>query len=115
MKKNILSALFVGLGLVAVTITYAGEWNEKPVLCADEKETLEVIKEKKEVLLFVGQEYAKVWSEKGLHPIPAKIPLYFYVNKKKGTYTLAEYHPTYKSFCVIAYGENFQDFSGGFN
>mgnify|MGYP003311587217 CR=1 FL=1 len=72
-----------------------------------------VLKEKKQILLFAGQEYAKVRSEKGLHPIPAKIPIFFYVNKKQGTYTIAEYHPTYKSFCVIAYGENFQDFSNG--
>jgi len=113
MKRNTLFALFVGLGLVVVTTTYAGEWNEKPVLCADEEETLEVIKEKKEVLLFTGREFAKVRSSKGLSPIPAKIPLYFYVNKKTGTYTLAEYHPTYKSFCVIAFGEDFLDFSNG--
>tara|TARA_B100000902_G_scaffold398230_1_gene464304 strand:- start:9757 stop:10104 length:348 start_codon:yes stop_codon:yes gene_type:complete len=113
MKRNTLFALFVGLGLVVVTITSAGEWNEKPVLCADEKETLDVLKEKEQILLFTGQEYAKVRSEKGLHPIPAKIPLFFYANKKQGTYTIAEYHPTYKSYCVIAYGENLQDFSNG--
>ena len=101
--------------LLIFTYAFAGEWNEKPVLCADEEETYAVLKEKKQVLLFAGQEYAKVRSEKGLHPIPAKIPLFFYVNKKQGTYTIAEYHPTYKSFCVIAYGENLQDFSKGVN
>ena len=101
--------------MLTFTYLHAGEWGEKPVMCADEKETFDAIKDKKEKLLFIGQEYAKVYSQSGLSPIPAKIPLSFYVNKVTGTYTLIEYHPTYKSYCVIAYGKNFQDFSKGIN
>ena len=32
------------------TITHAGEWNEKPIMCANEIETFDTIKTKKEEL-----------------------------------------------------------------
>ena len=50
----------------------AGEWNEKPVMCADEKETFEAIYRKKEILIFTGLEYAKVRPEDGYKVIEAE-------------------------------------------
>ena len=33
-----------------------------------------------------------------------------HLNKKTGTFSVLEYHPSYKSFCVIAYGSEFEEF-----
>ena len=99
--------------LFVTSIVIAGEWNDKPVMCSKAEETFEAIKDKGEVLLFIGQEYSKVRNERGLSMIPAKIPLSFYANLESGTYSIVEYHPTYKSYCVIAYGVNLHDFRGG--
>ena len=49
-------------------------------------------------------------TETGLAKNPVSIPLRLYVNKKTGTFSVLEYHPSYKSFCVIAYGSEFEDF-----
>ena len=108
MKKIVIIVL--GILFVLEFILIAGEWNEKPVMCADRKETFAAIHEKKEVLLFSGLEYAKVRSETGYKIIPAKLPFWFYANKKTGTYTVIEYDPDYASYCVIAYGVNLQSF-----
>ena len=89
---------------------HAGEWNEKPVMCAGKKETFDALQEKKEVMLFSGLEYAKVRSETGYKVVPAKLPFWFYANTKTGTYTVIEYHPDYASYCVIAYGVHLQSF-----
>ena len=108
MKKIVIIVL--GILFVLEFILIAGEWNEKPVMCADREETFAAIHEKKEVMLFSGLEYAKVRSETGYKIIPAKLPFWFYANKKTGTCTVIEYHPDYASYCVIAYGVNLQSF-----
>ena len=100
-----------------ITLAYscrleAGEWNEKPVMCASEEETYKTITEKKEVLIFTGLEFAKVRSESGYKAKPATLPFRFYVNLETGTYTVIEYHPEYRSYCIIAYGVNLQTFGG---
>jgi len=104
--------------VVGITLAYscrleAGEWNEKPVMCADEEETFEAIYRKKEILIFTGLEYAKVRSEDGYKVIPAKLPFRLFANLETGTYTIVEYHPEYSSYCVISYGVNLQAFIGG--
>ena len=101
------------LGLAAVLMlsnARAGEWNEKPVMCAFEKEIEQVLELKGEKLFFVGKQLTKVRTETGLAKNPVSIPLRLYVNKKTGTFSVLEYHPSYKSFCVIAYGSEFEDF-----
>ncbi len=42
MKKLLLSLL-----LVVSSVVYAGEWNEKPIMCSDEVETFDAINSKK--------------------------------------------------------------------
>ena len=109
-KLIILSALFFGMFPLVLLIPLAGEWNEKPVMCAFEKETQEILDTKGEKLLFMGKGFSKVRTDTGLAKKPVTIPFRLYVNQKTGTFTIIEYHPSYKSFCVISYGVEFQDY-----
>ena len=95
------------------TITPAGEWNDKPIMCANEQETFRAIKEKKEDLIFKANQFTKVRNETGLAKRPVVVSIDMYVNPESGTFTIIEYHPTYESYCVISYGNNFQVFIGG--
>ena len=95
----VFSLFFMG----GYTTTHAGEWNEKPIMCANEVETFDAINTKKEALVF----------ETGLAKKPVGVAVDMYVNPETGTYTIIEFHPTYKSYCVISYGTKFQVFIGG--
>jgi len=101
---------FIGLSLAYSCRLEAGEWNEKPVMCVYEKEIEKVLKLKGETLFFAGKQLTKVRTETGLAKKPVNTPFRLYVNKETGTFTVLEYHPSYKTFCVIAYGLEFQDF-----
>ena len=82
-------------------------------MCADETETFQAIKTKKEELVFKATQFTKVRTDSGLARKPVGVAIDMYVNPETGTYTIVEFHPTYKSFCVISYGINFQVFLGG--
>jgi len=112
-KKEII--IFIIAALVGLTLAYscrleAGEWNDKPIMCVFEKEIKKVLELKGEKLLFGGKQLTKVRTETGLAKKPVSIPFRLYVNKETGTFTVLEYHPSYETFCVIAYGLEFQDF-----
>ena len=112
-KKEII--IFIIAALVGLILAYscrleAGQWNEKPVMCVFEKEIEKVLKLKGETLLFAGKQLTKVRTETGLAKKPVTLPFRLYVNKETGTFTVVEHHPEYKTYCVIAYGVNFQDF-----
>jgi len=96
-----------------IGISLAGEWNDKPIICADEQETFRAIRDKKEDLIFKANQFTKVRNETGLAKKPVVVSIDMYVNPESGTYTIIEYHPTYESYCVISYGNNFQVFIGG--
>ena len=111
---------YIMIGCLVVTIlmfftgvTEAGEWNEKPIMCANEVETFDAIKTKKEELIFKALQFTKVRTDVGLAKKPVGVAVDMYVNPETGTYTLVEFHPTYESYCVISYGANFQVFIGG--
>tara|TARA_B100001123_G_scaffold189244_1_gene216095 strand:- start:470 stop:832 length:363 start_codon:yes stop_codon:yes gene_type:complete len=106
-------ALIIGLFLAYSCRLEAGEWNEKPIMCANEVETFQAIHTKKEELVFKATQFTKVRTETGLARKPVGVALDMYVNPETGTYTIIEFHPTYKSYCVISYGTNFQVFIGG--
>ena len=91
----------------------AGEWNEKPIMCANEIETFDAINSKKEELVFKAVQFTKVRTETGLARKPVGVAVDMYVNPETGTYTIIEFHPTYESYCVISYGTKFQVFLGG--
>ena len=91
----------------------AGEWNDKPIMCANEIETFDAINTKKEELIFKALQLTKVRTDVGLAKRPVGVAVDMYVNPETGTYTIIEFHPTYESYCVISYGTNFQVFIGG--
>ena len=99
--------------MVGYTTIRAGEWNEKPIMCANEKETFDAIKTKNEELIFKATQLTKVRTDTGLARKPVSVSVDMYVNAATGTYTLVEFHPTYESYCVVSYGTNFQVFLGG--
>ena len=103
-------ALIMGLFLAYTCRLEAGEWNDKPVMCVFEKEIEKVLELKGEKLIFVGKQLTKVRTETGLAKKPVTTPFRLYVNKETGTFTVLEYHPSYETFCVIAYGLEFQDY-----
>ena len=110
--------VFILAALVGLVLAYscrleAGEWNEKPVMCADEKETNELLNQKKEKILFIGKGFSKVRTETGLAKKPATLPFRFYANLETGTFTILEFHPEYNTYCVISYGVDLQDFAMG--
>ena len=115
LKENIWF-IFVGILIILFAIVpqlEAGEWNDKPIICADEQETFRAIKDKKEDLIFKATQLTKVRTDSGLARKPVGVSVDMYVNPETGTYTIVEYHPTYQSYCVISYGMNFQVFIGG--
>ena len=108
-----LFCLIVILLLAIVPQVNAGEWNEKPIMCANEVETFNAIKSKEEELVFKATQLTKVRTDTGLARRPVAVSVDMYVNAATGTYTIVEFHPTYESYCVISYGTNFQVFIGG--
>ena len=115
LKENIWF-IFVGILIILFAIVpqlEAGEWKDKPIICADKQETFRAIKDKKEDLIFKATQLTKVRTDSGLARKPVGVSVDMYVNPETGTYTIVEYHPTYQSYCVISYGLNFQVFIGG--
>ena len=108
-----LFCLIVILLFAIVPQVNAGEWNEKPIMCANKMETFDAINSKEEDLIFKATQFTKVRTESGLAKKPVGVAVDMYVNPVTGTYTLVEFHPTYESYCVISYGTNFQVFIGG--
>ena len=115
-KNKLLSYMVVCLlfCMGGYTTTQAGEWNEKPIMCAERNEVFDAITERNEIMLFSATTYSKVRNEFGtLDRVPAKLPFSFYVNFKTGTYTVTEYHESYNTYCVVAYGVDLKLFVGG--
>ena len=105
MKKNIL-CMFICI-LFAHTV-YAGEYQEKPVMCGSEEEVFPLFAEKNETLLMTANQLTKVRDpdeDNGLSLTPAILPFAVYVNLETGTYTVLEYHKNpYNVYCVISFG-----------
>ena len=93
--------------------TLAGEWNDKPIMCGDEAETFNAISAKEEELIFKATQITRIRSETGLAKNPVGLRMDMYVNPATGTYTIIEYHPSYESYCIVSFGEDFQVFIGG--
>ena len=108
--KQVVSLLLILFFAFTPLWAEAGERNEKPVMCADNKETEKVLNQKEERLLYMGKGFTKVRTQSGLAKKPVTLPFRLYVNEKTGTFTIIEHHPEYGTFCVIAYGIDFQDF-----
>ena len=107
MKDNIWWLLLLVAGALMIANAFAGEWNDKPVMC-EQKEVFEkTMVERGEIIFSKGDMLAKVRTKDGLSDIPAVLDLRIYINPQKSTFTIAEFHKDYNSVCVLAYGENY--------
>ena len=104
---GILVAVYLAIfGLGMFKNVQAGEWNEKPVMCENKDLALEAIRSKGEIPLITGVTSVKVRDPDGLSDIPAHVPIHIFVNIKTKTFSIAEYHPSYDSICIIGYGDD---------
>ena len=91
---------------------FAGEWNNKPVMCAQKEETFSAIASKGEVLISVADQLATVRDpdeKDGMSVSPAILPWAMYANLETGTFTIVEYHKNpYNVYCIIGFGESFK-------
>ena len=91
-----------------IAIAVAGEWNEKPIMC-EQKEVFEkVMVEQKKILLGSGDLLATVRDKEGYSDIPAILPMRLYINPTTNEWTIAEYHKSYNSMCILGFGANWQ-------
>jgi len=107
--RLLIALLVLITALVVYTDTSrAGEWQEKPVMCAPEAEIFSMLADKEERLVFGGKLLGKVRDPdeaNGLSNTPAILPFGLYVNFETQTYTLLEWHgDPYNQFCIIGYG-----------
>ena len=93
-------------GIISGKSVFAGEWNDKPVMCEQKEIALEAVKSKGEISLFTGIQSVKVRDPDGLSDVPAHVPVQIFVNLKTKTFSILEYHPSYNSICIIGYGDN---------
>ena len=94
------------------TIVFSAEWNDKPVICANDEETFSAIASKGEVLVGVAKQLTPVLDpdeSDGIGINPAILPWALYANLDTGTFTVVEYHKTpYNVFCTIGFGVEFE-------
>ena len=95
-------------GFITGNSAFAGEWNDKPVMCEQKEVALEAVKAKGEVPLITGIQSVKVRDPDGLSDIPAHVPLQIFVNPKTKTFSILEFHPSYNSICVIGFGDDWK-------
>jgi len=107
MKDNIWWLLLLVAGALMIDNAFAGEWNDKPVMCEQREVFEKTMVEKGEIIFSKGDMLAKVRTKDGLSDIPAVLDLRIYINPQKNTFTIAEFHKDYNSVCVLAYGENY--------
>ena len=97
-------------GFITGQSAFAAEWNDKPVLCEETRKALRAIREKGETLIATGVQSAKVRNPDeadGLAFNPVHLATQIFVNLETKTFTIVEYHPSYGSVCILAFGDNF--------
>ncbi len=102
-----------GLLLISLlTASSAGEWNTKPVICADQLETFGSMASQDQVLIAIGKQLTKVKDpdeQNGIAVNPVVLPWAIYGNLETGTFTVLEYHAQpYDKFCTIGFGVEFE-------
>ena len=113
MKKILFIAVLGVFILFATGLTsFAGVWQDKPVMCGDEQEVFGLMGSKNEQLLLRGDLIAKVRDpdeQNGIAVNPAVLPWAIYGNLETGTFTVLEYHAyPYEQFCTIGFGVEFE-------
>ncbi len=93
-------------------VAFAGEWNEKPVICADQLETFGAMAAQDQVLIAIGKQVTRVKDpdeQNGIAVNPVILPWAIYGNLETGTFTVLEYHAyPYEQFCTIGIGVEFE-------
>lgn len=112
MNKITNKIAIAGVLIIAlITASSAGEWNNKPVICADQLETFGSMASQNQVLIAVGKQLTKVKPDEQNGPAvnPAVLPWAIYGNLETGTFTVLEYHAQpYDKFCTIGFGVEFE-------
>ena len=113
MIKKLTYAFFIFWILMAAFMFWphdssAGEWNEKPVMCEQKEIALNTVRSKGELPLMTGVQSTKVRDTDGLSDVPAHTALQIFVNHQTKTFSILEYHPSYNSICIIAYGDDWK-------
>ena len=103
MKDNIWWLLLLVAGALMIDNAFAGEWNDKPVMCEQREVFEKTMVERGEIIFSKGDMLAKVRTKDGLSDIPAVLDLRIYINPQKSTFTIAEFHKDYNSVCVLEY------------
>jgi|TARA_R100000458_G_C8217039_1_gene202625 hypothetical protein len=84
-------------------------WQEKPVMCANKEQILMGLDERGETVRFFARQSTKVRDGEDLKEETVSLKLAIFVNMETKSYSIIESHPTYKSFCIVSYGENFEE------
>ena len=104
--RLLLVILFLFAAVAVYTDSRAGDWNDKPVICSQWDVVKNAIDNKGEILFAAGVQATKVRDGMGLSEVPAFLPMSIYVNPKTKTYTIIEFHPSYDSYCIISFGND---------
>ena len=92
-------------GFITGKSAFAGEWNDKPVIC-EQKDIFERLMVKQGKIILAGADmFATVRTKDGLSDIPAVLPMRLYVNLANKHFTLVEWHRDHNTYCILAYGE----------
>ena len=83
-------------------------WQEKPVMCAN-KEQIMGLDERGETVRFFARQSTTVRDGESLKEETVSLKLAIFVNMETKSYSIIESHPTYKSFCILSYGKNFEE------
>ena len=92
-------------GFITGKSAFAGEWNEKPVICEQKDVFEKLMVEQGKIIIGAADMFATVRDKDGLSPIPAVLPLRLYLNPVNKHFTIVEWHRDYNTYCILAYGE----------
>ena len=105
MKDNIWWLLLLVAGALMIDNAFAGEWNDKPVICEQKDVFEKLMVEQGKIILGAGDMLATVRTKNGLSDIPAVLPMRLYINPRTKQFTIVEWHRDYNSYCILAFGE----------
>ena len=85
---------------------WAGEWQNKPILCLEKQEILDKLKaENNEALDWNALQTTYLITDDGkLATDVIYIPVTMYSNKETGSYVIVEYHEQFAMYCVLSQG-----------
>lgn len=83
---------------------HSGTIQTKPVLCGTPQEAFGTVKFMNQTKMFEAVQITTVKSPEGFSAAPILLPLTIYMNLDDKTYSILEYHPEYKQYCLISFG-----------